>query len=324
MKSSHCIWLIVCLGLLAVMPLTHAQTQYPIKTVRLIVPFPPGGGTDTIARILAPKLAESIGQQVVIDNRGGAGATIGAELAAKAPPDGYTLLLMTVTNAVGMSLYPNLRFDLVRDFAPVTKLATTPHVVVVHPSVPAKTVKELIVLAKSRPASLVYSSSGTGSVSHLAGEYFGYLTGIKLLHVPYKGGGPSVSALISGEVSLAFATTPSVISFIKSGRLRGIAMTTAQRSPALPDLPTVGDAGIANYDVGSWYGLSVPAGTPKEIIGRLHDATLKLLVLPDVKERLAASGFDVLVSTPEQYGEFVRSEVERWAKVVKASGARAD
>ena len=184
--------------------------------------------------------------------------------------------------------------------------------------------RHLIVLAKSRPASLVYSSSGTGSVSHLAGEYFGYLTGIKLLHVPYKGGGPSVSALISGEVSLAFATTPSVISFIKSGRLRGIAMTTAQRSPALPDLPTVGDAGIANYDVGSWYGLSVPAGTPKEIIGRLHDATLKLLVLPDVKERLAASDFDVLVSTPEQYGEFVRTEVERWAKVVKASGARAD
>ncbi len=324
MKRSYRIWLIGCLGSLAVTPLTHAQFQYPIKTVRLIVPFPPGGGTDTMARILAPKLAEGIGQQVVIDNRGGAGATIGTELASKAAPDGYTLLLMTITNAVGMSLYPNLKFDLIRDFAPVAKLATTPHVLVVHPSLPVKTVKELIVLAKARPASLVYSSSGTGSVSHLAGEYFGYLTGIKLLHVPYKGGGPSVSALISGEVSLAFATTPSVISFIKSGRLRGIAMTTAQRSPALPDLPTVSAAGVANYDVGSWYGLSVPAGTPKEIIARLHDATLKVLVLPEVKERLAASGFDVLVSTPEQYGEFVRTEVERWAKVVKASGARAD
>jgi tripartite-type tricarboxylate transporter receptor subunit TctC len=318
------IWLIGFVGSLSVTPVTQAQSQYPTKTVRLIVPFPPGGGTDTMARLLAPKLAEGIGQQVVIDNRGGAGATIGTELAAKAPPDGYTLFLMTITNAVGMSLYPNLKFDLVRDFAPVTKLATTPHVLVVHPSVPAKTVKELIVLAKARPGSLAYSSSGTGTVSHLAGEYFGYLTGTQMLHVPYKGGGPSVSALISGEVSVGFATMPSVISFIKSGRLRGIAMTTAQRSPALPDLPTVGDAGIANYDVGSWYGLSVPAGTPKEIIARLHDATLKLLVLPDVKERLAASGFDVLVSTPEQYGEFVRTEVERWAKVVKASGARAD
>jgi tripartite-type tricarboxylate transporter receptor subunit TctC len=301
----------------------HAQS-YPVKPIRFVIPFPPGGGTDTMARVMAPKLSEALGQQVVIDNRGGAGATIGTEIAAKSPPDGYTLLLMTVTNAVGMSLYPNLKYDLVRDFAPVTRVATTPHILVVHPSVPAKTVKELVALAKARPGALVYSSSGSGSVSHLGGEYFAYLTGTKLLHVPYKGGGPSVSALLSGEVSAAFATMPSVISYVKAGRVRALALTTAQRSPSLPDLMTVTEAGIPNYDVGSWYGLSVPAGTSKEIITRLHAETVKLLNLADVKQRLDASGFEVITSTPEQYGEFVRAEVERWAKVVKMSGARAD
>ncbi|MDB5864962.1 MAG: hypothetical protein JWO70_2768 [Betaproteobacteria bacterium] len=321
MRRAYWLWM-VALGVFAAAPAAHAQ--YPAKPLRLIVPFPPGGGTDAMARTLAPKLGEGLGQQVVIDNRGGAGATIGTELAAKSPPDGYTLFLMTVTNAVSMSLYPNLKFDLVRDFAPVTKLATTPHVLVVHPSVPARTVKELIAVAKARPGSLVYSSSGTGSVSHLAGEYFGFLTGTRMLHVPYKGGGPSVTALVSGEVAVGFATMPSVLAQVKAGRLRGIAMTTAQKSSALPGLPTVGDAGIANYDVGSWYGLSVPTGTSREIITRLHDVTLKLLALPDVKERLAVSGFEVLVSTPEQYGEFVRAEVERWGKVVKTSGAKAE
>ncbi|MDB5904719.1 MAG: hypothetical protein JWM26_3597 [Betaproteobacteria bacterium] len=301
-----------------------AHAQYPAKPLRLIVPFPPGGGTDAMARVLAPKLGEGLGQQVVIDNRGGAGATIGTEVAAKAPPDGYTLLLMTVTNAVSMSLYPNLKFDLVRDFAPVTKLATTPHVLVVHPSVPATTVRELVAIAKARPGALVYSSSGTGSVSHLAGEYFGFLTGTKMLHVPYKGGGPSVTALVSGEAAVGFATMPSVLAQVKAGRLRAIAMTTAQRSPSLPGVPTVAEAGIANYDVGSWYGLSAPAGTSREIVSRLHDVTLRLLAQADVKERLAANGFEVLVSTSGQYGEFVRAEVERWGKVVKASGTKAE
>jgi tripartite-type tricarboxylate transporter receptor subunit TctC len=319
----HALWICTIAGVLAtVAPAAHAQ--YPAKPVRLLVPFPPGGGTDTMARVLAPKLGEELRQQVVIDNRGGAGATIGTEMAARSPPDGYTLLLATITNAVGMSLYPNLKYDLVRDFAHVTRLATTPHIIVAHPSVPAKTVKELIALAKARPGALVYSSSGSGSVSHLAGEYFSFLTGTKMLHVPYKGGGPSVSALVSGEAAIGFATMPSVLSQIHAGRLRAIAMTTAQRSAALPNLPTVREAGFPQFDVGSWYGLSVPAGTPREIVTRLHEATHRLMVLPDVKERLAATGFEVILSTPEQFSDFVRVEVERWAKVVKASGARAD
>ena len=249
MKIRYCVCMAAAVAAFGIMSTAHAQ--YPAKPVRLIVPFPPGGGTDAMARVLAPKLGEGLGQQVVIDNRGGAGATIGTEIAARSPPDGYTLLLMTVTNAVGMGLYPNLKYDLVRDFAPVTRLATTPHVIVVHPSVPVKTIKELIALAKARPGQLVYSSSGTGTVSHLAGEYFAFLTGTKMLHVPYKGGGPSVTALVSGEVGIGFATMPSVLAQVNAGRLRGIAMTTAQRSPSLPNLPTVREAGIANYDVGS-------------------------------------------------------------------------
>jgi tripartite-type tricarboxylate transporter receptor subunit TctC len=323
MKTSGALCAFAFAAVAFVFTAAHAQ-GYPAKPVRFIIPFPPGGGTDTMARVMAPKLSEALGQQVVIDNRGGAGATIGTEIAAKSPPDGYTLLLMTVTNAVGMSLYPNLKYDLVRDFAPVTRVATTPHILVVHPSVPAKTVKELVALAKARPGALVYSSSGSGTVSHLGGEYFAHLTGTKMLHVPYKGGGPSVSALLSGEVSAAFATMPSVISYVRAGRVRALALTTAQRSPSLPDLVTVVEAGIPNYDVGSWYGLSVPAGTSKDIITRLHAETVKLLNLPDVKQRLDASGFEVITSTPEQYGEFVKAEVDRWAQVVKMSGAKAD
>jgi len=311
------------LALAAVCLCVPALAQYPAKPLRFLVPFPPGGGTDTMARLIAPKLSEALGQQVVIDNRGGAGATIGTDIAATSPPDGYTLFLMTVTNTVSVSLYP-VKFDLVRDFAPVTRLATTPHILVVHPSVPARTVKELIALAKTRPGALVYSSSGAGTVSHLGGELFALQTGTKMLHVPYKGGGPSVAALLSGEASVGFATMPSVISQIRAGRLRALAMMTAQRSAALPNLGTVAEAGLAGYDVGSWYGLSVPAGTPKDVITRLHAETHRLMALPDVKERLDAAGFAIVPSTPEQYGEFVRSEVERWAKVVKASGAKAE
>jgi tripartite-type tricarboxylate transporter receptor subunit TctC len=288
------------------------------------VPYPPGGGTDTLARLLVQKLSEALGQQVVLDNRPGAGANIGVEVAAKSPPDGYTLLLATIANAISASLYSKLNYDLVKDFSSVTLLATTPHMLVVHPSVPARSVKELVALARARPQQLAYSSSGSGTPSHLAGELFASMTGVRLVHVPYKGGGPSVIALLSGEVSVGFATMPSVIPHVKAGKLRALAVTTAQRSPSFPQLPTISEAGVPGYDAGSWYGLLVPAGTPKEVVARLNAETVKLLKLPEVKGRLDSAGFEVLVSTPEEYAAFTRNEIEKWAKVVKASGARAD
>jgi tripartite-type tricarboxylate transporter receptor subunit TctC len=322
MKLARVRWLA---GLTCALALTSfAQAQYPNKSVRLVVPYPPGGGTDTMARTLGQKLSETLGQQVVIDNRPGGGANIGAELAAKAPPDGYTLLMNTIAHASAVSLYRKLGYNFLRDFAPVTLLATTPHILVTHPSLPVKSVKDLVALAKARPNEIVYSSSGSGTPAHLAGELFKHMTGANMVHVPYKGGGPSMIALLSGEVSLAFATTPSAIAYVKAGRLRAIAVTTARRSLATPDLPTIGEAGVPGYDVGSWYGLLAPAGTPKDIVARLNAEAGKALRLPDVKQRLDASGFEALTSTPEEYGAFMRSEVEKWAKVIKAAGIRAD
>jgi tripartite-type tricarboxylate transporter receptor subunit TctC len=298
--------------------------QYPVRPIRLVVPFPPGGGTDTMARVIGPKLSEALGQQIFPENRGGAGANIGAEIAAKAAPDGYTLMLATITNAIGASLYSKLNYDLVRDFATITQLATTPHILVVHPSVPVKSVKEFIAFARARPGDLTYSSSGNGSAAHLAGELFNSLTGVKSVHVPYKGGGPSMIALVGGEVSLCFATMPSAIGYVRSGRLRGIAVTTAQRSPSTPELPTIAETGLAGYEAGSWYGLSAPAGTSKEIIARLHAETIKVLALPDVKERLFNAGFEVVVSTPEQFADFTRSEIQKWGKIVRAAGLKVE
>ncbi len=298
--------------------------QYPARAIRLIVPFPPGGGTDTMARVVAPKLSEFLGQQVVSENRGGAGANIGAEVAAKSAPDGYTLMLATITNAIGASLYTRLNYDLVRDFATITQLATTPHILVMHPSVPPKSVREFIALAKARPGELAYSSSGSGSAAHLAGELFNSLTGVKTTHVPYKGGGPSMIALVGGEVSLAFATMPSAIGYVRAGRLRGIAVTTERRSPSTPELPTIAETGVAGYEAGSWYGLSAPAGTSKEIVARLHAETIKVVGLPDVKERLFNAGFEIVTSTPEQFADFTRTEIQKWGKIVKSAGLKAD
>jgi tripartite-type tricarboxylate transporter receptor subunit TctC len=304
---------------------TAATAQsYPARAVRLVVPFPPGGGTDTMARVIAPKLSELLGQQVVPENRGGAGANIGAEVAAKSPPDGYTIMLATITNAIGASLYTRLNYDLVRDFATITQLATTPHILVVHPSVPVKTVKEFTALGKARPGELAYSSSGAGSAAHLAGELFNSLTGVKTVHVPYKGGGPSMIALVGGEVSLAFATMPSAIGYVRAGRLRGIAVTTSQRSPSTPELPTIAETGIKGYEAGSWYGLSAPAGTSKDIVARLHAETMKVMALPDVKERLFNAGFEIVTSNPEQFAAFTKSEIQKWGKLVRAANLKVD
>lgn len=300
------------------------HAQYPDKPVRWVLPFPPGGGTDTLARALGNRLAQGLGAQVIIDNRPGAGANIGADIAAHSPPDGYTLFMVTATHAINVTLYQNLSYSLLKDFVPVSELGTTAMVVVVHPSVPARSVKQLVALAKARPTALSHSSSGTGSITQLAGELFKNHTGSKMLHIPYKGGGPSVVALVSGEAAVGFATSPSCILHVKNRRLRGLAVTTAKRSPFLPDLPTVAETGIKGYAAEAWYGMLVPTGTPKPVIDKLHAESVKALTFDDVKKRLYATGLVAVGGTPEEFGNLINSEVEKWGKVVKALGLRVD
>ena len=302
----------------------RAQQPYPVKPLRLIVPFAPGGNTSLIGRMVSRYLAEALGQQIVVDNRGGAGSTIGAALAAKAPPDGYTLFLASQANAISASLYRNLSYDLAKDFAPVTMLAISKHVLVVHPSVPVTSLKNFIAFARARPGSLLFSSSGRGSSSHLAPELFASMAGIKMLHVPYKGGGPAIIGVLTGEVSLMFSSLAPAIPHIKEGKLRALGIGSAQRSPLLPAVPTVSEAGLPGYDVTTWYGLVVPAGVPKEIIARLHSETIRALERPDVKDWLHASAYEPRASTPEEYAAFTRREIAKWAKVVKSAGVRAD
>jgi tripartite-type tricarboxylate transporter receptor subunit TctC len=322
MKPGHRVWL-VCL-ILGFAWLASAHAQYPTRSIRFILPFPPGGGTDTMGRAISTRLGEALGQQIVVDNRGGGGANIGAELAAKSAPDGHTLFMMTGTHTVNATLYRNLGYNLVRDFAPVTRLGGTAYVVVVHPSVPVGSVKDLIALAKARPGELAQSSSGTGSGPHLAGELFKSMTGTKMLHIPYKGGGPSVMALVAGEAMVGFTTTPSCIFQIQAGRLRGLAVSSAQRSPYLPELPTVAEAGVPGYETTAWYGMIVPTGTPAEIIARLNAETARVLTLPDVKSRLDATGMVPQSSTPEELRTHIHEEIAKWGKVVRALDLRVD
>jgi tripartite-type tricarboxylate transporter receptor subunit TctC len=322
MKPIHIFWLTASVCALAAF--SPAQAEYPDKPVRLIVPFPPGGSTEPLARLLSQKLAEPLGHPVVVDNRPGAGTTIGVEIVAKSPPDGYTLLLGSISNAISAVMYSKLNFDLVRDFAPITLLATTPGVLVVHPTLPIKSVKELIALVKARPGQIAYASSGSGTPNHLAAELFSYMTGVKMIHVPYKGGGPSMIALLSGEAPLCFASTPTAIGYIRDGKLRALGVTTAQRAASMPAVPTISEAGVPNYEMETWYGISAPARTPKEIIARLHAETVKALAFADVKERLDNMGYLARVSTPEEYAAFTRSEIDKWAKVAKAANIRPD
>ena len=322
MMPIHYGWLSMFAAVL--MGIAPAYAQYPTKPIRLIVPFPPGGGADAFGRIVGLPLSEALGRPVVVENRSGAGGNIGAEIAAKSPPDGHTLLVGNVAQAFNVTLYSKLSYDLVRDFAPVSLLASTPNILVVHLSVPIKSVKDLIALAGARPGQLDYVSGGSGSPAHLAAVLFISMTGVKMNHIPYKGGGPSVIALIGGEASVGFPTMPTAIQHVKSGKLRGIAVTSAQRSPFTPDLPTISEAGVKGYEAGTWYGLLVPTGTPNEVISRLHAESVKALKRQDVKERLDATGLEPIGTTPEQFGAYIRSEVAKWAKVVKAAGVRAD
>lgn len=317
------------LRMVAAVALAFAATQaaaqtYPERQVRLLVPFPAASATDVLARTIGQKLSEKWQQPVVIDNRPGAGGNLGTELAAKAPADGYTILMGTVANAISTTLYKKLNYNFVKDFEPVTLVATTPLVLVANPKFPGTSVKDVIAYAKSKPGELNFSSGGTGTSNHLAGEMIKSATGINMVHVPYKGTPAAYTDLLSGQVALMFDNIVAVTPHIKSGSLKPIAVTSAKRVPSLPDVPTVSEAGVPGFDAVSWIGALVPAGTPKEIIAKINTDMVAVLNMPDVKEKLAASGAELKPSTPEQLAEHIRVEIDKWGKAVKASGAQAD
>ena len=297
---------------------------YPTKPVRMIAASSPGSAVDIVARIVAQKLGEQLGQQVVVDNRAGAGGNLGAELAAKAAPDGYTLFMGTPAHAINTGLYRKLNYDLIRDFSPVTQVTSGQYVVVVHPSLPAKSIRELIALARGKPGQLNYASAGSGNATHLAGELFASATRIKLVHVPYKGSGPAVTDLVGGQVQLMFANLVAALPQVKTGRIRALAVTGQTRAAAAPELPTVIEAGVPGYVVTSWFGVLVPAATPRELIMKLNAELARTMSAPDVRDRLAADGAEPTTGTPEQFGVFLRAEITQWTKVVKEAGIVAE
>ena len=304
---------------------SSGTAAYPSKPIRFVVPFAPGGSTDTLARVLGIKLSDSLGEQVVIDNRAGANGNIGMEIVAKAPPDGHTIVLGYIANvAIGPSLYDKLPFDPVKDYEPITLLATSPNVLVAHPSVKATNMKELIALAKAQPGKLNYASASVASVGHLTGELINQLAGIKMTHVAYKGSGQAVTDLLGGHIQLMYSGFSSTLTHIKSGKLRAIAQTGEKRSPALPDVPTIAESGFPKFEATAWYGVHAPAKTPKPIVNKLNAEFVKALKLPDVRERLSSLGFEIAGSTPEQYASYIKSEIKKWEKVVKASGAKPE
>ena len=296
----------------------QAQTQtYPTKPIRWIVPFPPGGSTDLLARVVGQKLTESWGQTVVVENRGGAGGTLGAAEAARAPADGYTLFMGAIHHTIATSAYPKLPYDFQRDFAPITIVAIVPNVLVVNPSIPAKTVPELIAHAKANPGKLTYGSAGMGTAHHLIGEVFNSRAGVDILHVPYKGSSPAVSDLIGGQISVMYDTVASCLPHVKAGKLRALAVATAKRSTALPDVPTIAEAALPGFEVTTWFGALAPAKTPKELVTKLNAEMVKILNMPDVQKRLLESGAEPVGDTPEQMAARIKKETEEFGKVVK-------
>ena len=289
----------------------------------MIVPFPPGGGNDIVGRLLAQRLGESLGHQVIVDNRGGAGGTIGTEVVAKAPADGYTLLVNNISLAVNATLYPRLPYDTLRDLAPVALVGRQANLLVVHPSVPAKSLREFLALAKARPDDLIYASGGTGTAGHLATELLKMMTGIRLVHVPYKGLTAALTDLMGGHVQVTITTLASALPQLKSGKLRPLAVTTTQRSSFFPEVPTMSEAGVPGYEFSTWYGLLAPAGTPRAAIDRLNRETARLLG-STLKEQFAAQGLEGAASSPEEFGAYLKSEVAKWGKVVKQSGAKVE
>lgn len=319
-----------CLYLLAAtlgaLPMASALGQsFPNKPMRLILPYPPGGGSDTIARPFARKMAENTGQQVVVDNRGGAGGNIGMETAARAAPDGYTFVMgLTAQLAVNPGLYQKLPYDPIRDFEPVTLLANGAYLLVAHPSLPAATMKDVIAISKKRPNEILYASSGNGSGAHLATELLNTITGIKLKHVPYKGGGPALVDTLSGQTQLLFATPIASAGYVEAGRLRAIAVSTTKRVSSMPNVPTVAESGVPGYDSGVWYGMLAPKGTPREIVTRLNEEFRKVLTDSGIRNFLTKSGVDPEGSTPDELGKYMRSEIAKWTKVIKTANITLD
>ena len=304
--------------------LAQPEAAFPNKPIRLIVPSAPGGGSDITARSLAQKLTEALGQTVVVDNRAGASGIIGTDIAAKAPPDGYTISMITTSHSVNPSIMKKLPYDILTDFAAVTQATTQPYALVVHPAVAAKNVKELIVLAKAKPNSLNYGSSGNGSLSHLSGALLSSIAGISMTHVPYKGGAPALTDLLGGQIQMLFSTILQAQSHLKSGRVRALAVTTAKRSVGAPDLPTMQEAGVAGYEVAGWYGVVAPLKTPVAIVNRLNAEMVKALRSPDMRDKLVADGSEPVGSTPEAFGQYIKTEVAKWGKLVKDAGIRTE
>jgi len=319
----HAVLKLLAFALASTTLVAVAQT-YPVKPVRIVVPFPAGGGVDLTARTVGQKLSDYLGQQMVIDNRAGAAGTIGAENVAKSPPDGYSLLVAGPGSvAVAPLLFPKLGYNPLKDLAPITMLVTMPYIIVMHPSIPAKNAKELIALAKANPGKLNMASGGAGTGQHLAGELFNVMAGIKMVHIPYKGTAPAIADIMGGHADLTFSD-PSVLPQLQSGRLKAIGVSGTKRYPPLPNVPTVADSGLPGFDALNWYPMMAPTGTPRDIIMRLNSDAIKALAAPDVKEKLMAQGLIPTPMTPEQLGQFIREDYERWAKVIKAANVKLD
>ncbi|MBC7779819.1 MAG: tripartite tricarboxylate transporter substrate binding protein [Proteobacteria bacterium] len=315
------------IGLMTAWHVAHAQapgTKYPIKPIRMIIGYAPGGGSDIMGRLMAQQITEALGQQVVVENRAGAAQNIAAEYVARQPADGYTVFMSSAAHSINVSLYSKINYDPVKDFAPVAIFATSPNLLLVHPSFPAKTVKEFIAVAKKNPGRLNYSSSGVGSSQHLSGEMLNVMIGSGMTHVPYKGSAPSLAGLASGEVDFAFNNIPSAQPLMSAGRVRALGITSAKRSPLLPNLPTMVEGGLPGFVTETWYGILVPAATPREVINTLNTVAVKSVQKPEFRERLAQMGADPLAESPEFFASYLASEIARWAKVVRDSKARAD
>jgi hypothetical protein len=314
---------LVCLSGVSIAGLAHAQS-WPTKPIKLIVPYPPGGGTDVIARIVQEPLAKELGQQVIIDNRGGAGGSIGSALAAQSPSDGYTVLFTLSSHTINPAIYTKLPFDTEKDFSSVVTVASLPQILVANPNFPAKTVKEVIEMAKAKPGSISYASVGNGSPGHLAGAMMATDAGVDMTHIPYRGGGPAVTDVIAGQVPLLWVSIPAAAQFVKAGKLRALAVSTVKRSAVFPDVPTMVESGFKGFEVDSWYAMFVPAKTPQTIIDRLNKATVNVLAQPEVKEKLLGQGAEAMGDTPAQLSGVVKKEIAKWKQVVKSANIKVD